>query len=259
MNKSTIAAPGIRPDLESVLTGESAATEYQVKLKGFEGPLDLLLFLIKRDEIDIYDIPIARITEEYLSYIKAIQELDVDMAGEFLVMAATLIHIKSHMLLPKAPLAEGETGEPAEDPRADLVRRLLEHQKYKTAAHMLWSRAEVEQAVYVRPQIENDLDNEVVATVFDLLDTFRRILERRREKLEMEIAREEITQAQKMQELLSLLKHKTTVNARELFEAAQSKTELVCIFLAILELVKELAATIVQEQTFGEILIRKRT
>lgn len=231
--------------------------DYKIKLPVFEGPLDLLLFLIKRDEIDISDIPVARITSEYLEYIRAMQELDIDVAGEFLVMAATLINIKSKLLLPVTPVAPGEEAEP-EDPRADLVRRLIEHQRYKSAAQMLWAKAEVEQAVFLRPTLEPEDGGEIVATVFDLLETFRKILERRREHIEIEIARDEVTQAEKMTQIRELVETRPHINVRELFEAARSRREMVCIFLAVLELVKELVVRLVQEQTFGDILVRKR-
>lgn len=254
---NTAVATSTGTDFERMLAGDSATYEYKVKLEAFEGPLDLLLFLIKRDEIDVYNIPIARITSEYLTYIQALEELNVDVAGEFLLMAATLIHIKSHLLLPADPTTRNDNGDPTEDPRSDLVRRLLEHQKYKRAAHQLWSLAEVEQAVYTKPIPEQEVGNEVVATVFDLLETFRKILERKREKVEMEIARDEVTQVQKMVELKTLLAKKKVLNVRELFEAAHTKREMICIFLAILELVKETLATMVQEKTFGDILIKR--
>ncbi|HNJ42244.1 MAG TPA: segregation/condensation protein A [Acidobacteriota bacterium] len=252
-------APAQPLDLEATLLKENSEYDYKIKLATFEGPLDLLLYLIKRDEVDIYDIPIARIAKEYLTYIQALQELDIDLAGEFLVMAATLIHIKSQMLLPKAPASTIEAGDEPEDPRSELVRRLLEHQKYKTAAHMLWSRAEVEQAVFTRPIPEDELDSEVVATVFDLLETFRRVVERRREKVEIEIARDEVTQAQKLIELRSLLSKQKAINVRSLFEASRSKREMICILLALLELVKEYSLLIVQEKTFGDILVRRQS
>src|SRR5436853_1801355 len=177
---------------------------YKVKLEAFEGPLDLLLYLIKKEEINIYDIPIARITEQYLVYLNLMEELDIAVAGEFLVMAATLIHIKSRMLLPPDPTASAEA---LEDPRQELVERLLEHQKYKQAASMLYSRVEVEQAVFTRAPIESDKQApELSATVFDLLEIFRGVLARAKEFAEMEIARDEITMAEKLTEIHDLLK-----------------------------------------------------
>lgn len=231
---------------------------YKVKLEIFEGPLDLLLFLIKKDEIDIYDIPIARITEQYLEYIKLMQELDIDVAGEFLVMAATLIHIKSKMLLPTEP-KEGAEGEDLVDPREELVHRLLEHKKFKAAAEMLWSRAEVEQAVFTRAALESDTDNpEVAATVLDLVEIFKKILERRREQIEVEIAHDEITLAQKIEQINLILKDQAEFSVNSLFEEAKSRRELVITFLAVLELVKESVIRLIQNETFGEIRALRR-
>src|SRR6266850_1483586 len=132
---------------------DSDGEELKIALGEFEGPLDLLLYLIRQEQINIYDIPIARITDEYLRYLNLMQELDLTVAGDFLVMAAQLIEMKSRMLLPRDPLAEAEE---VLDPRADLVNRLLEHEKFKAASQMLWSRATVEQAVFTRAEIETD-------------------------------------------------------------------------------------------------------
>lgn len=236
---------------------DSPATDYKIKLEAFEGPLDLLLHLIKRHEIDIYDIPMARVTAEYLAYIHAMRELDIDLAGEFLVMAATLIHIKSRLLLPADPDAKTENGEIVDDPRADLVRQLLEHQRYKAAAHLLWSKREVEQGVFTRAPLDQNENAEITATVFDLLETFKKIVERRRERIEIEIAREEMTQAHKMAEIRALLKQHKSISATRLFEEAGSKREMVCIFLAILELLKETVIIFRQERTFGDIFIER--
>ncbi len=253
---TTIIGPtGARP----TVAGDAPATDYKIKLEAFEGPLDLLLHLIKRHEIDIYDIPMARVTAEYLAYIQTMRELDIDLAGEFLVMAATLIHIKSRLLLPVDPETKGESGEALDDPRADLVRQLLEHQRYKAAAQLLWSRHEVEQGVFTRPPLDQSENAEISATVFDLLETFRKIVERRRERIEIEIAREEMTQGQKMAEIRSMLAENRSVNATKLFENARSKREMVCIFLAILELLKETVIIFRQDRTFGDILIERAT
>ncbi|MFN7622023.1 MAG: segregation and condensation protein A, partial [Acidobacteriota bacterium] len=160
---------------------ENRRDNYRVRLEVFEGPLDLLLFLIRKDEIDIKDIPIARITEQYLEYLSLMQQLDIAVAGDFLVMASTLIYIKSKMLLPPPPPDATPDGEESllEDPRAELVARLLEYQKYKSAANMLYSRGEIEAACYTRGAIETDKNNpEVSATVFDLLRVFREMLNR---------------------------------------------------------------------------------
>src|SRR5207253_9421615 len=180
------AHPEIIPDRES--------DQLKITLGEFEGPLDLLLYLIRQEQINIYDIPIARITDEYLRYLNLMRELDLTMAGDFLVMAAQLIELKSRMLLPRDPLAEADE---EIDLRAELVNLLLEHEKFKAAAEMLWSRATVEQAVFTRAEIETDKNNpEVAVGLFDLLRVFQEILARKKEEIMIEIEREEVTMAE---------------------------------------------------------------
>jgi segregation and condensation protein A len=235
-----------------------SAPAYKVKVEVFEGPLDLLLYLIKKEEIDIYDIPIARITAQYLEYIRLMQKLDIDIASEFLVMAATLIHIKSKLLLPPAASENAEV-ELLADPREELVHRLLEHKKFKSAAEMLWSRAVIEQAVFTRAPIESDTENpEVAASVLDLVEIFKKILERRREQIEVEIAHDELTMQQKIDEIKLIFSDRNEINASDLFAKARSRREMVITFLAILELVKEFVIRLTQEQTFGEIRLLRR-
>jgi segregation and condensation protein A len=230
--------------------------QYKVKLEVFEGPLDLLLYLIKKEEVSIYDIPIARISEQYLDYLRAMKELDIGVAGEFLVMAATLIHIKTQMLLPRDPDAsEGE----AEDPRNELVYQLLEHQKFKGAANVLHQRAMMEAAAFTRASMDEDKDNpEVSATVFQLFEVFKEVMDRRKAISEIEIARDEMTMSEKIAEIKLLLNDSAEVNARTLFERARSRREMVLIFLSVLELVKELVVRLKQSEIFGEILLMKR-
>ncbi|MBI3949669.1 MAG: segregation/condensation protein A [Acidobacteria bacterium] len=235
---------------------DSSTSAYKVKLEVFEGPLDLLLHLIKKEQVSIYDIPIARITEQYLEYLSLMQEMDIAIAGDFLVMAATLIYIKTKMLLPRNPLAEEEGEE--EDPRQQLVQQLLEYQKYKAAAEMLWSKAEVEQAVFTRPPLQiEESELEVAATVYDLFEAFRRTMERLKEKIAMEIEREEITMAEKITEIRQRLELADKLDVSELFERAQSKQELITIFLALLELVKQSVIRLVQRMAFDQILAMK--
>jgi segregation and condensation protein A len=237
---------------------EGQRDSYRVKLEIFEGPLDLLLYLIKKDEIDIYDIPISHITEQYLAYLELMQELDIAVAGDFLVMASTLIYIKSKMLLPPEPKVGGEE-DLSEDPRAELVERLLEYQKFKSASQMLYSRGEIESACYTRGPIETDSSNpEVSATVFDLLRVFREILKRAEAKIELEIARDEITVAEKLAQIQALLEECERINVRELFEMSGSKRELIITFLALLELVKGWKIYLIQSELFGDIFARKR-
>jgi segregation and condensation protein A len=226
---------------------------YTVKLEVFEGPLDLLLHLIKKEQVSIYDIPIARITEQYLDYLRRMEELDLTIAGEYLVMAATLIYIKSKMLLPRdqGPMVEAEE----DDPRRELVERLLEYQKYKAAAELLWSKAEREQAVFTRGRVETDDANpEVNATLFDLFRAFHRAMERLKERQELAIAREEITMAQKIAELQARLEREERVDITALFEEARSRRELLILFLAVLELVRIAVIRVVQTERFGRIL-----
>ena len=247
-------APSEKADL---IANEFAATEdqYNVRLSMFEGPLDLLLYLIRKEEVSIYDIPIARITEQYLEYLRGMQELDIGVAGEFLVMAATLIHIKTQMLLPRDPDAvEGAI----EDPRKELVYQLLEHQKFKGAANVLHQRAMMEAATFTRPMDSDEENPEVSATLFQLFEVFKEVMDRRRAISEIEIARDEMTMAEKIAEIKLLLETSTDISARSLFERAASRREMVLIFLSILELVKELVVRLAQPETFGDILISKR-
>ncbi|HKQ91418.1 MAG TPA: segregation/condensation protein A [Blastocatellia bacterium] len=238
--------------------GEERGDSYRVKLEIFEGPLDLLLYLIKKDEIDIYDIPIARITEQYLGYLDLMQELDISVAGDFLVMASTLIYIKSKTLLPPEPKVDGEE-DLGEDPRAELIERLLEYQKFKSASQMLYSRGEIESACYTRGPLETDGANpEVSTTLFDLLRVFRDVLKRAEAQIEMEIARDEMTIAEKLAQIHAMLEEMKRINVRELFEMSRSKRELIITFLALLELVKEWKIYLTQSEPFGEIFASRR-
>jgi segregation and condensation protein A len=230
--------------------------QYKVKLSMFEGPLDLLLYLIRKEEVSIYDIPIARITEQYLEYLRAMQGLDIGVAGEFLVMAATLIYIKTQMLLPRDPDAPEEE---IEDPRADLVYQLLDHQKFKGVANVLHQRAMMEAAAFTRASMESDAENpEVAATVFQLFEVFKEAMDRRRAISEIEIARDEMTMSEKIAEIKLLLNDSTEVSARTLFDRARSRREMVLVFLAVLELVKGLVIRLTQSEIFGDIVIMKR-
>jgi segregation and condensation protein A len=230
--------------------------QYKIKLPDFEGPLDLLLYLIRKEEVSIYDIPIARITAQYLEYLTAMRELDIAVAGEFLLMAATLIHIKSQMLLPRDPDTPEEE---LEDPRAELIHQLLEHQKFKGAANALHQRALIEAATFTRGPIETDEENpEVASTVFRLFEVFREVITRQRALVEIEIEREQVTMAEKIAEIRVAVAEQTEVSARQMFERARSKREMVLIFLAILEMVKELIISLKQSETFGDIHISKR-
>jgi segregation and condensation protein A len=246
----TIDVSGAHPEIVS----DRETDQLKITLGEFEGPLDLLLYLIRQEQINIYDIPIARITDEYLRYLNLMQELDLTVAGDFLVMAAQLIEVKSRMLLPRDPLAAEEE---TEDPRADLVNRLLEHEKFKAAAEMLWSRATVERAVFTRAEIETDKNNpEVAVGLFDLLRVFQEILSRHKEEVLMEIEREEITMAEMIDRLRNMVRSAGELSLANFFERARSRRELVVAFLSVLELVRMAEISLVQRETFGEITAR---
>ncbi len=241
------ATPEIYPD--------AVTDDLQILLGEFDGPLDLLLHLIRQEQVSIYDIPVAKITDEYLRYLQLMQEMDIAVAGDFLVMAATLIELKTKMLLPRDPFAPPEAEE--EDPRRDLVDQLLEYQKYKAAAQMLWSRATVERAIFRRAELETDKTNpEVAVGVFDLLRVFNEILARHKEEVLMEIEREEISMTEMLERLRNMVMSAGELNLRIFFERAQSRRELVLAFLSVLELVRTTEIKLFQPQTFGEIVAR---
>lgn len=229
--------------------------ELQLAIGEFAGPLDLLLYLIRREQANIFDIPIAKITKEYVRYIKLMEKLDITLAGEFLVMAATLIEIKTKMLLPQEPKEEGE--EELIDPRQELVDRLLEHQKYKNAAEVLWSKATVERAVFTRGPIESDENNtEVSATIFDLFEKFQIIMERRKDEIEMEVHREEMSLADMIRNMKERLLQNRKLNLLEMFRTLETKQELVLSFIATLEIVRTTDnVRLAQDATFGDILL----
>lgn len=246
----TISVANSRPEI----TPDSDSDQLKITLGDFEGPLDLLLYLIRQEQVNIYDIPIARITDEYLRYLNLMQELDLTVAGDFLVMAAQLIELKSRMLLPRDPLAEEEE---VLDPRIELMNRLLEHEKFKAAAQMLWSRATVEQAVFTRAEIETDTNNpEVAVGLFDLLRVFQEILARQKEEILLEIEREEVSMAEMIDRLRNMVRSAGELNLMKFFERAKSRRELVVAFLSVLELVRMSEISLVQSETFGEIMAR---
>ena len=246
----SIDVTGSAPEIVSDYTTD----DLKIVMGEFDGPLDLLLHLIRQEQINIYDIPVARIADEYLRYLQIMQELDIAVAGDFLVMAATLIELKTRMLLPRDPFA---TAEEEYDPRRELVDQLLEYQKYKAAAQMLWSRATVERAVFKRAEIETDKNNpEVTVGLFDLLKVFQVILARHKEEVLLEIEREEISMAEMLERLRNMVMSAGEINLRVFFEQARSRHELVVAFLSVLELVRTTEVKLVQEQTFGDIIAR---
>ena len=233
-----------------------------VRLERYEGPLDLLLDLIRKQQIDIWDIPIAQITQQYLDYLQQAAEMDIELGAEFILMAATLIHIKSRMLLPRDPELARMEGE-QEDPRRELVERLLEHERFKNAAEMLQQKRLIEENVWSNPRIRAFLDEEdpgLAVTIFDLVATFQAVLERAKSRPSYQVNHETVTLADMVAYVKSVLlakpKHEL-VPARELFEQQRSLRAMICVFLAILELVRLQAIVLVQKATFGEIAIRR--
>jgi segregation and condensation protein A len=228
----------------------------------YEGPLDLLLDLIRKQDIDIYDIPIAKITAQYLAYVEKIRELDVNVAAEFIYMAAVLIHIKSKMLLPRDPLA---TAEEQDDPRNELVNRLLEHEKFKSAAQMLLQKQQIEDAVLTNPSMKEfieaeETEPELAADVIDLVKTFQQVLERVRTRPVLNVDEESVTVGQMIDYLRRRLSlEDRPIRLKQMLMQVSSRQALVCMFLALLELVRLQAIQVRQEKLFGEIAIRKHT
>jgi segregation and condensation protein A len=233
-------------------------TGITIHLEAFDGPLDLLLHLIKKEEVDIWNIPIATITEQYLEYIKIMKNLNINVAGEWLMMAATLIYIKSRMLVPQEPKPEDQIEE-NDDPRQELVYQLLEHQKFKNAAEMLYTREEVENAVWNKPPSEVlDDGTEVVAvTLFDLLRAFHEVALRFESQRTMEVAQEEVTVEQKIVDIRSRLLMRDELLFSSFFSEVASKKHLIVLFLAILELVRLREIWLYQKKAFEDIHISK--
>ncbi len=237
------------------------ATPYKINIPLYEGPLDLLLDLIKKQEMNIHDIQIAKITSQYLEYLHKLEELNVDVSADFIYMAATLIYIKSKMLLPPDPLASPE--DQAADPRADLVQRLVEHEKFKNAAQLLYQKQQVEENVWSKPDKslyhDEGTEGELVVSLVDLVRVFQQVLERRKEVSRIDLQHEEFTVAQMMAQLRAqiLASDDNTVNLIRFFEACASRHAMIVAFLAVLEMVKLQAIAMVQEKQFGEIVLRK--
>jgi segregation and condensation protein A len=233
-----------------------------VHLEHYEGPLDLLLDLIRRQQIKIYDIPIAAITKQYLDYMQKALELDMELSAEFVYMAATLIHIKSKMLLPRDP--ELEKLDPEEDPRRELVDRLLEHERFKSAAAMLQEKRMIEEAIWSNPQIQNFVNEDegpgLAVTLFDLVKTFEQILERAKSRPLYEVSKEDVS----VPDMIIFLKNTLlqlpagkAVALVPLFEQQRSRRAMICLFLAVLEMVKQQAIRLTQAESFGEIQVKR--
>ena len=226
----------------------------------YDGPLDLLLDLIRKQDINIYDIPIARITAQYLAYVEQIKQLDVNVAAEFIYTAAMLIHIKSRMLLPRDPEAPAGM---EDDPRIDLVNRLLEHAKFKDAAQMLLQKQQIEAATWSNPAQKEfaeaeGTEPEIVADVVDLVRTFQQILERAKARPVFEVDEEAVTVSQMIDFIRRrLLLEDRPVHLRQLLHHLRSHNALVCAFLALLELVRLQAILLRQDRLFGDIVLKK--
>ncbi len=245
---------------ETALFSDFDQTVYTIRTESFEGPFDLLLHLIKKNEIDIYNIPIAAITRQYLEYLDLMQELNLDVAGEFLVMASTLIQIKSRMLLPLP--ADEETGEQEEtDPRAELVARLLEYQKYKEAATSLNQREQLGRDTFVRdfpaPELAEIEPGEqpLEVELFELIEAFRKVLAAVPAKTFHEVGAEGLSIADRISELLILLQGVETAAFEDMFMGDATKDEVIVTFLAILELCRLKLIRLAQAESFGTIWI----
>lgn len=242
---------------------ESSPDAMPVHLDNFEGPLDLLLYLINKHELDIYDIPVALITQQYLDTIHLMQELDLDVAGEFLVMAATLIHIKSKMLLPRPETAAGVEGE-EEDPRDALVRRLIEHQKFKAAAGLLHERQQVRSAQWGRSDeriadLAGDAyEPELEVDLFSLLTAFQAVVERAKQRPKVLLPLDLISLETRIEQILARLSETEACGFEELFADTQDRAGLIVTFLALLEMIRLKLVRVFQAGSFNPIRVYKR-
>jgi segregation and condensation protein A len=230
--------------------------DYEVKLDIFEGPLDLLLYLIKKNELDIYNIPIALITKQYLEYIDILKTLNLDLAGEYLVLAATLVHIKSKLLLPEAP----EDGEEEDDPRQELVQQLLEYQEFKNASQSLQAREVLERDVFIRgaapaEPTPGDDDNQAWLEIglFELVDAFRQVLGNLGQPELMEIDLDRTSLADRINEIMDQLRERQSLTFTELLNGQPERRLILYTFMALLELVKQRMIRICQAGPFGVI------
>jgi segregation and condensation protein A len=248
------AAVSVPEGVESTLPADAP----RIHLPVFDGPLDLLLYLIRRDRIDIHDIPIAPITRQYMEYLDLMRELNLDVAGEFMVMAATLIHIKSKMLVPVDPTEA--PGEEPEDPREALVQRLLEFQRYKNAAGVLYEKGQIRAATWTRPDTVlpafDDAGEEMLeAGLFDLISAFKELLDRRKTLLAHEVEADGKSVEARMEEILALLREGQSVDFLDLFASERTKADMIVTFLALLELIRLKTVKVYQRGIFGAIRV----
>jgi len=234
------------------------ASPYRINLPSYEGPLDLLLDLIRKQEMDIHNIPIAKITEQYLDYLHQLEKLDIDVSADFIYMAATLIHLKSQMLLPVDPLLAAEE----QDPRDELVHRLLEHEKFKNAAQLLYQKQQVEANVWSHPDKSlyggDEVQGELVVSLVDLVKTFQQVLERRKEVPQFGLRHDTVSIAQMMDRLRQrLIVTDDPVSLIEFFETCETRNAMIVALLAVLEMVRMQAVLLVQSDLFEDIRLRK--
>lgn len=244
-------------------TAKTPTSEYPFSVtvaRVYDGPLDLLLDLIRKQDINIYDIPIAKITAQYLSYVEKMKQMDVNLAADFVYMASVLIHIKSKMLLPRDPTLPAG---PEEDPRAELVNRLLEHEKFKTAAQMLMQKQQIEDAVLTNPALKEfrnaeGTDPELAVDVVDLVKTFRELLDRMKSRPVLQLDEEKVSVGSMIDYVRRrMMVEDKPIRLKYVFRHLNSQRALVCAFLAILELVRLQAVVLRQEGVFGEIVLKK--
>jgi segregation and condensation protein A len=234
------------------------ASPYRINLPSYEGPLDLLLDLIRKQEMDIHNILIAKITEQYLDYLHQLEKLDIDVSADFIYMAATLIHIKSKMLLPVDPLLAAEE----QDPRDELVHRLLEHEKFKNAAQLLYQKQQVEANVWSHPDKSlyggDEVQGELVVSLVDLVKTFQQVLERRKEVPQFGLRHDTVSIAQMMDRLRQrLVVTDDPVSLIQFFETCETRNAMIVALLAVLEMVRMQAVLLVQSDLFEDIRLRK--
>ena len=239
---------------------ESVLEDYPIRVLDFEGPLDLLLHLIKANEVNVYDIPITLITQQYLDYLDLMQEMNLEVAGEFLVMAATLIHVKSRMLLPRPDPSQDD---PEEDPREALVRRLLEHQRYRHAAELLHERETLRDAQWQRPDgrvapiAGEEYEPELEVDLFSLIAAFRSVLERAKQRPQVALPAEQIPIETRIEQLLQRLSETEACGFEDLFDDVSAKGDLIVTFLALLEMIRLRVIRVFQAGSFGPIRIYK--
>jgi segregation and condensation protein A len=242
---------------------ESQLDAIKIKVQAFEGPLDLLVHLIKKNQMNVYDIQISVITRQYLEYLDLMQELNLDVASEFLVMAATLIHIKSKLLLPRPETAAGDPAD-EEDPRDALVRRLIEHQQFKAAAEMLHDKETLRSAQWARPdsRIEeiagDDYEPEIEVDLFSLLSAFKQVLERARERPPVLLPPEQMSIETRIEQMLERLSETEACGFEDLFDSDATRTDMIVTFLALLEMIRLKLIRVFQQGGQGAIRVYKR-